>query len=391
MKAKLIKWVLPFVIILAGVGLMLLLGSWRPVAVKEAKKETGALVHVMSVSKARHQVVVEATGIVQAAREISVVPEVSGLITYVSPYFVAGGFIKKGEIMFQISDADYKLAVEQAKAKKVNAEYELSLAESRARIARAEWERIADKSDNAPNPLVLYEPQLKNARAALAAADAGLQQAQLELERTKVQAPFNCIVRSESVEIGQYVKSGSSMAVIAGTDSVEIAAPLALEELRWLDIPMQPKGGKGSPAVVTVRIGKEAYQWMGNIVRSQQEVDEKTRMVRVVIEVKEPYKLSGANQKYPLAINTFVEISIKGKTISGVISIPKAAFREDSTIWVMDSENKLRIKNVTAVRIERESVIIGEGLGQGDVVVVTNLSGAADGMKLRTSDKGNRL
>jgi RND family efflux transporter MFP subunit len=390
-KAKIIKWVLPFIIIFAGLGLTLLFGSRRPDSVKEEKKEAGALVNVINVSKSRHQVVVEATGTVQAAREISVVPEVSGLITYVSPYFVAGGFIQKGEIMFQISDADYKLAIEQARAKKVNAEYELSLAESRALIARAEWERIADKSDKSPNPLVLYEPQLKNARAALAAADAALQQAQLELERTRVAAPFNCIVRSESVETGQYVKSGSSVAVIAGTDSVEIAVPLALEELRWLDIPIQPKDGKGSLAVITVRVGDEAYQWTGHIVRSQQEVDEKTRMVRVVIEVKEPYRLSGLNQKYPLAINTFVEVSIKGKTISGGISIPKTAFREDSTVWVMDSENKLRIKKVTPLRIERERVIIGEGLGHGDIVVITNLSGAAEGMKLRTSDKGNRL
>ncbi len=386
MKAKL-KWILPFIIILAGVGLMLLLGSRRTVSVKETKKDAGALAHVMSVARGRHQVVIEATGTVQASREVSVVPEVSGLITYVSPDFVAGGFIQKGEIMFQISDADYKLAVEQARAKKVNAEYELSLAESRARIARAEWERIADKSDKSPNPLVLYEPQLKNARAALAAADAGLQQAQLELERTKVQAPFNCIVRSESVETGQYVKSGSSVAVIAGTDSVEIAAPLALEELRWLDIPGQPRVGKGSPAVVTIRVGQDAYQWNGHIIRSQQEVDEKTRMVKVVIGVKDPYKLSGANQKYPLAINSFVEVSLKGKTISGGISIPKAAFREDSTVWVMDTEKKLRIKNITPVRIEREQVIVAEGLEHGDMVVITNLSGAAEGMKLRPSDK----
>lgn len=388
MKEKIMKWVLPFIIILAGLGLMMLLNSSRAVSVKEVKKEMGALVHVMSAVQTKHQVVVEGTGIVQPSREITVVPEVSGLITYVSPYFVAGGFFKKSEIMFEISDADYKLAIEQAKAKKVNAEYELSIIESRARIARTEWEKIAINTDKSPNPLVLYEPQMKNARAALAAAAAALHQSQLELERTKVVAPFNCIVRSESVAAGQYVRAGSTAAVIAGTDSVEIAAPFALEELRWLDIPLQPKGGKGSPAVVTVRVGEDAYHWNGHIVRSQQEVDEKTRMVKIVIEVKEPYKLSGSNKKYPLAINTFVEVSIKGKTISG-ISIPKAAFRENSTVWVMDNENKLRIRNVTPVRTERETVIIGNGLSHGDVVVKTNLSGVADGMKLRISDKGN--
>ncbi len=388
MKEKIIKWVLPFIIILAGLGLLLLLGSRRAVSVKEVKKEMGALVHIINVVKANHQVVVEGTGTVQAAREITLVPEVSGLTTYVSPDFVAGGFVKKGEIMLEISDADYKSAVEQAKAKKVNAEYELSVTESRARIARAEWEKIANNTGKSPNPLVLHEPQMKNAGAALAAAEAALHQAQLELERTKIIAPFNCIVRSESVEPGQYVRAGSSIAVIAATDLAEIAVPLALEELRWLDIPIQAKGGKGSPAVVTVRVGEEAYQWNGHIVRSQQEVDEKTRMVKVVIEVKEPYKLSGSNKKYPLAINTFAEVSIKGKTISG-ISIPKTAFRENSTVWVMDNENKLRIRSVTPVRTERETVIIGDGLRPGDVVVNTNLSGAADGMKLRTSDKGN--
>lgn len=388
MKEKIIKWVLPFIIILAGLGLMLFFSSRRTVSVKEVKKETGALVHVMSVAQAKRQIVVEGTGTAQAAREITVAPEVSGLITYVSPYFVAGGFVKEGEVMFKILDADYQLAIEQAKAKKVNAEYQLAVTESRARIARAEWDRVENNADKSPNPLVLFGPQMKNARAELAAAAAAVHQAQLELERTKVVAPFNGIVRSESVEIGQYVRAGSSAAVIAGTDSAEIVVPLALQELKWIDVPQQAKGGRGSPAVVTVRVGEDAYQWNGHIVRSQHEVDEKTRMVKVVIEVKGPYGLSGGNKKYPLAINTFVEVSIKGRTISGIL-IPKAAFRENSTVWTMDNENKLRIRSVSPVRIERETVLIGDGLVHGDVVVVTNLSGVADGMKLRISDKGN--
>jgi multidrug efflux pump subunit AcrA (membrane-fusion protein) len=73
-----------------------------------------------------------------------------------------------------------------------------------------------------------------------------------------------------------------------------------------------------------------------------------------------------------------------------VVSIPRTAFREGSTVWVMDDEDKLRIRQVQAVRVERDRVFIRTGLEGNERLVLTTLSGAAEGMKLRPAEEETR-
>lgn len=392
MKRKLLKWVLPLVIVLFGAGVMAALVSNRPEPKRVTRSDPGALVRIHTVNKQIRQVIVNGTGTVQAAGEATVIPQVSGRAVKVAPSFVAGGFIRKGELLFEIEDTDYRLALEQAKAKKANAEYEVSVAESNARVARTEWERLGSNINGEPNPLTLHEPQLKNAHAALASAAAALEQAKLDLERTRVYAPFNCLVRSETVEQGQYVRAGNAVASLVRTDMVEVVVPLAFDEMSWLAIPRHGSGSSGSPAEVSIKVGDALYRWQGMVVRSLGEVDPKSRMINVVVRIDDPYDLSrkGAGRP-PLAVGSFVEVALRGKTLSQVVVIPRIAYRENNAVWIIDGGNKLRIKQVKPMRIERDDVIIGEGLNGGERVVLTSVSGAADGMKLRIAEEKGKL
>jgi RND family efflux transporter MFP subunit len=389
-KPKLLKWVIPLLIVLGGLIVMALLVHSRPVAVKEEKEDPGALVHIVKVKKGTGQAMVSGSGTVRSSREITLIPQVSGRVDYVHPSFVAGGFFRKGDLLFRIEDADYRLAVEQARAKKANAEYEISVTQSRALIARSEWERLQKDGDAEPNPLALHEPQLKNAQAALASAEASLAQALLDLERTSIHAPFSALVREESVEPGQYVRAGNPVAVLAGVGTAEIVVSLAPDETGWLDIPEQASGGRGSPATVTADTGAERNIWNGYIVRSLREVDAETRMVRIVVVVEDPYNLSSGKGNKPMQIGSFVGVILKGKKLQDVVSIPRTAFREGSTVWVMDDEDKLRIRQVQAVRVERDRVFIRTGLEGNERLVLTTLSGAAEGMKLRPAEEETR-
>lgn len=382
------KWIIAIVVLLAGAGIMGALVHKRPAPKRAKQPDPGALVHVLQVEKKRHQTRVTATGTVQAAGEVTIIPQVSGRVSHVATSFVAGGFFKAGELLFQIEDSDYLLAVEHARAKLAGAQYEISVAESKARVARSEWERVGDKKTGNVNPLVLHEPQLEHARAALASATASLKQAELDLARTKISAPFNCLVRSESVEPGQYVRAGTGVSVVAGTDMVEIIVPLPQDDLRWIEIPRQANGGTGSASIVKMKVGERVFEWRGNIIRSLREVDPKSRMVNIVVAVRDPYGLKGSNAA-ALPMGAFVEVVLLGKTLPGAVSIPRTALREDSTVWVMDGENKLRFRRVSPLKTEREHVLIGEGLNEKDLVVLTTLSGAADGMKLRAAAEGN--
>ncbi|UCD35559.1 MAG: hypothetical protein JSU90_01640, partial [Nitrospiraceae bacterium] len=154
-KTTLVKIVLPVLIVAAGAGIMAILTASRPAPRTEAKTDQGILVEVMEAKQADTAVFVRGTGTVEAAREMSVIPQVSGVVTHVSPALKVGGFAGKDEVLFEIEDTDYRLALEQALSARANAEYTLATTESQARVARSEWEQLSEGNDTPPNPLAL--------------------------------------------------------------------------------------------------------------------------------------------------------------------------------------------------------------------------------------------
>jgi RND family efflux transporter MFP subunit len=383
-RRKLLNLVIPILILLIGAGIMAFLIKSRPEPKKDEKRDDGTLVTTFTVKKEDREVIVTGTGTVEAAQEVSIIPQVSGSTIYVSPSMVAGGVFHEGDLLFEIEDTDYRLGLEQAKAEKAKAEYDLAKTESQARIARTEWKRLNKDTAKEPNPLVVYEPQLKNARASLASAEAAVEQAELNLSRTKIRAPFNCRIRSENIDLGQYVSTGKSVAVVAGTDAAEILVPLSLDKLSWIKIPRPGSQEKGSHAVIAMTISGQTYEWNGEIIRSLGEVDTRSRMMQVVVNVRDPYRLLEKDDGgIVLSTGTFVEVSIKGKKLSGVFLLPRTSVRDNATVWIMDDENMLRIRPVTIVRQERAEVLVSEGLTEGERIVMTSLAGVSDGMKLR--------
>jgi RND family efflux transporter MFP subunit len=388
-KKKLLKIAVPVLILILGIVIMKGIMAKRHVPEKKKKADMGILVDVLKAEKKRTEITVKGTGITAAARELSLIPEVSGRIVYTSSDMVEGGFVKKDQVVFKIEEADYRLALERANSVKAKAEYDFEEMETRAEIARSEWDRINEGKNSTPNPLVLFEPQLKNARAALASASAQVEQAMLDLNRAVVTAPFDARVRSENIETGQYVRAGEQVAVIADTQRAEISVPFTLDDIRWLNIPEYGGGGIAPEAVVQLNVGGEIYSWKGRAVRSTGEVDPQTRMMKVIVEVKDPYRLLKGrdNPGQVLAPGTFVEVHIKGRVFKDIITLPRKVLHDNSTVWVMDKNGELSIRNVVLLKKEKNIVLVKEGLDEGDMVVLTNISGAADSMKLRTANK----
>ncbi|MDJ0722554.1 MAG: efflux RND transporter periplasmic adaptor subunit [Desulfobacterales bacterium] len=384
-RTILIKLILPLAILAVGfVGMGAIVNS-RTAPAKQAGPPLGPLVETLTVQAGDHQVQVHVTGTVQSRRRAEIMPQVSGRVTRLAPGFEAGGFFREGELLFEIEVDDYRLAVEKTKAEVVRSEYELAKIESEARVARVEWERLDLDNKDRPNPLVLYEPQLANARAALAAAKADLTQRRLDVRRTKVRAPFNGRIQEESIDPGQYVVAGQSVAVVAGTDTAEIVVPVPLNELRWLEVPRRP-GDKGSSARVHLDVGGHPVSWEGRIDRGLGDVDPKGRMARLVVAVEDPYGLSRDDDRrmfMDLSEGLFVQVILNGRRMEDIVAIPAEALRSDATVWIMAPDNKLAIRTVSVLRRERDTVLVRGGLATGDQLIITRLSGAAPGMALR--------
>jgi len=383
-RDKFLKIALPLLIIVAAIALFAVLMLLKKHPPKLPSVAKGALVEVLPVTREDVAISISASGTVQAHREISLEPQVSGKVVKLGNRFASGAFFAKGDLLLQIEPTDYRLAVEQAEAALARAEVELATTEGQAAIAREEWQRLDLQGDAEPSPLVLYEPQLKNARANVASARASLEMARLNLQRTTLVAPYDLRIRSEQVDLGQFVRSGNKIATLTSSARAEVIASLPNDDLKWLTIPGPGVKAFGSEGQITLRQGETDRVWQGRIDRALGEVDPRGRMVQVAVTVDDPYLLKQNSSQPPyLEVGMFVNVALDGPLLKQVVVLPRRALRDNRSVWLASADNLLEIRPVEILRLEKERVLISGGLEPGDRVILTTLTGAADGMQLR--------
>jgi len=384
-----LKIILPLLILIAGFTGFKMLSQMKKTPHRQPPQQQGVLVDIVNPISGDYQVTVHATGTARAAREISLVPEVSGKVIKISPQLVSGGRFRKGEMLLKIDPSNYQLAVEKARSDIARAEVALATEQEQAKLALDEWQRIdiADKGE--PGPLVSREIQLKQQRANLAAAKANLKLAELNLQRTTLKAPFNGRISQEQVDLGQYLRAGSSIGKLSGTDRAEIYVPLPYAELQWLEIPKNNSQKKGATVDISLP-GQSHPRWQGKIIRSLGEIDPTTRMATVIVAVDSPYNQSQSTDQADLETGMFVDIQLKGKSLKNIVTIPRKALRNNRQVWVINNENRLQIKQVEIARREKDRLLVSDGLDANDRIVTTSLAAAAEGMLLRPLKRGQQ-
>lgn len=392
-----LRRLIPVLLLALGIGGAVLLASSREPPRRRAPSTRAMAVEVMPVRQEQRSIRVTSNGVIQPRVEASIAAEVSGKVLWVNPSLVVGGLLREGDVMLRIDPADYRLAVDKARFAVAQADKNLALERSSARVARSEWQRLgrATRARGTPNALVLREPQLKAARAALASARADLQMAQLNLRRATVRAPFNLRVRAKQVDRGQYVRTGQTLVTVYGTDVAEVVVPLPVAELRWLEIPRavgkRAARVKGTPATVRLKTGKKVHERQGRLVRSVGEVDRTGRMSRVVVAIDDPYSLraDAKDRRVEFEIGAFVEVALAGRTLERVVPIPAYAIRAGGKVWVVGADDTLEIREVTTARVTADEALVVRGLKAGDRVVLSNITNAVQGMRIEprpTSD-----
>ena len=386
-----LRRLLPLAVLARGAAGMMVLVKTGKAPKRKPQVDKGLLVRVMEVKRSTRQVEVVGNGEVRPRREVSVVPQVAGKVEWVNPRFIAGGSLRAGEVMFKVEQADYRVGTERALAAVARAEQALALEKSSARVAKQEWERLGSTvGSGKPSPLVLREPQLKAAQAALASAKADLKLARLNLSRTVLRAPFNCRVRQEAVDRGQYVAPGRAVGQVFGTDRAEVVVPLAVPEMQWLNVPRSGASDAAidAPVKLSLTTGSETFSWQGKLIRTMGEIDPAGRMSRVVVAVDDPYgfNLPADDPRPELEMRSFVRAAIQGKVLNNVAAIPAEALRLGSVVWLADKEDKLDVRKVKVARLTDDEALVTAGLSDGDRVVLTSISGAVTGMKLRVRD-----
>lgn len=382
MSSKSLKIVIPVIVLFAGIAAAVAITSARKSPPRVDRPPLGPLVEVLPIEVADVPVVVSGHGEVTARVAVDIVPQVAGQVVATHLSLVAGGFFRSGEVLVEIDPRDYELAVERAQAAVARAKVTLEREQAEAEVAREEWYGL--HPDEEPTGLVIREPQIRQAEAEHAAALADLSVARLNLERTRLSLPFDGVVVSENVDVGQFVGNGSRLATVFGTDVVEVRVPLDSREMAWFDVPARG-GGKGSAAEISATFGGSLSVWKGRVTRMEAQVDQMSRMVHVVIEVPKPYDTSSGHPA--LLPGSFVDVSIFGRTLDGVIAVPRYAVREGERVWVF-ADGTLQIREVEVLRADRQQTLIASGLEAGDLVIVSSLDAVTEGMTVRNAAGG---
>lgn len=380
MSGKL-KYILPVAILAFSALSAMLIIAAKPDLTPKAPEIKPRLIRVVTVRAQDVQMTLASQGTVTPRTESVLVSEVAGLIKSVSPSFVAGGFFEKDEILVRLDVSDYEFAMIQARQQVAQAELVFQLEKQQGEIAQDEWRQLNDT----PIPsLVAREPQLAQADATLNAANAALQQAELNLKRAFIRAPFAGRIRTKSADVGQYVIRGMAVAQIYSIDYAEVRLPLPDNQLQFLDMAFDFRGNEkdshGPEVLLRANFAGSQQTWQATLTRIEAEIDNRSRMIHVVARAENPYGRSQDKNRPPLAAGLFVQAEISGKQYKNIYAIPREAIKSNSQVLVIEQENKLYARNVKILRLDGETAYISEGLVNGEMVCLSKLDTFVDGM-----------
>ena len=362
-----------FIVVVFSFGAMTLMAT-APVLKPAATKPVPITVRIREVKPEIVKLKVHSQGSVMPSTESQLIPEVSGRITWMSSKLVAGGYFEKDEILARVDELDYKNDLNRARSKLIRAEAEQQHAQFEfQRLKSLEQRQLTSRS------------QMENSLRALRVADATLQdarvnfqQASQNLERTQIKAPFTGLVRSEQVDIGQFISRGAAIATLYASDLVEVRQPIADRQLAFLNLPATLRGELPEQLQPEVTLSTEyagqKLSWRGHIVRTEAEIDISSRMVHLVARVP------NHPDQAPLSVGLFVEAEIEGLSAENIVVLPRSAMRNNDQVLIVDAEDKLRFRPIEPLRLYQDNVLIKAGLRDGDRVCLSPLQTAIDGM-----------
>lgn len=399
--SKIIKVLFIPLLILAGAAVAgFALFNARDKPSKATQEERAVAVETLEVERTEHTMDVEAAGTVIPARQLDVYPQASGRLTWLYESLDPGTFVDQGQALFRIDEQDYRRSIEELEAAVKQAQAQVDLERGHHEAAKEDWQHYnsrAGQSDGAQREapaLAVREPQLASAEANLEAARARLATAETQLGRTSFRAPFNAVIVDASAEIGQLVGSQAQIARLVGTDEFRVRVSVRADRLDHIALP-GIEGAKGSAVTVRQHIGDREVVRKGRVLRLLSNLEPGSRMARVLVEVDDPYGLDQAEETdarpYPMLLDAYVDVRIEGRQTADLVEIPRKALQEGDRALVVDPDDgRLAIRDLKIEWRREDTVLVSEGLDDGDRVIVSPLATPVDGMKLRDLGEDER-
>ena len=390
-------------IVVVSVALAALLISLAPEPTRIEQPPQVPFVQTGPVSAGSGSIPVFGSGTVRPGAEVAVVPQVGGRVVWVDPGFKSGGRVRAGQTVFRIEEVHYRFRVQEAEATVAASRAAFLREQEQASIARSQFELYAaPRGDETPpsdaNPLALREPQLNAARAALSRDEARLADARLALSKTRVTAPFNGLVRDESVNVGQVVSPGQPVGRLIASDAVEVVVPLSDSDAAMIPGLWDLNAGDGKRDVsarVIARYGEARYAWQGYVDRAEASLDEQTRTIDVIVRVPEPLTAgdptdgnASPGSSPPLLVGEFVEVEIEGLVLERYFKVPRASLKPGNEVWMVKA-GVVKLVPVRVLQRADDEVFVTGSLEHGLAVITGGVQFATEGMPVQTETDGS--
>lgn len=410
----------------------------KPAPTEKPPGEPGRLVRVFRAERTSHRLAIETFGTSRAAHSWTAIAEVRGRALEVHPRFEPGELLPAGAVLVRIDPADYEATLKRLEAEleakraqqqenlqtEANLQQIARLQQRQCELARAEYERQAtlyergavslatlQAAENAyvtaltawqqtRNSLALLPIERELLEASIRVIQPQQAQAARDLARCEIRLPRAARCAEKWVEIDEVVAPGQQLGRFLSLDIAEVVAmveprkmpalfPEGVEQLGTLDLTNGERLDESLvralnvPAEVHWGLGARGAVWYGRVARIAGSLEPGTRTAPVVIEVPDPYKDVTPGIRPPLVPDAFCRVVIYGDTVDDVVVIPRDALHGDRVYVLRDG--RLHIASVEVLALEAETAVVREGIAPGELIILTDLFPASEGMALRAS------
>jgi RND family efflux transporter MFP subunit len=380
----LLRWTAPIIVIAGGALVARQLIAQRQAPPKIEPPPRVLPVDVITVDQRDNPASLQVFGSVRPLRTLVLRPTVGGPIQEIHPELLEGGLIGEGETILRVDRRDYLLALDVARSNLVAAQADLDIELGSAAVAAREWKLLEGSIEvtDAGRKLALREPYLARRRSEVESARTRVAQAELDLERTEIKAPFNALVLSETAEVGGQAVVGAELARMVDRSRFAVEVSVPAERLALLQ-------REGATARILLPNGERE----GTLERVLGEVDAEGRMTRLQVTINDPLGSTdpgGTPQQHAPAVllGAYAEVLLPCRPIEGSISVPRAALREGDSVWIADANDELQIRQVDVVMRRPDDVLVVAGLKAGERVITSAVAVPLPGLKLAPRTKG---
>ena len=329
-----------------------------------AKKEQQAgpqatLVKTMKVITRTTPIVYDYTGFVEATQEMNLAPQVTGQI--IAKNFKGGDTVQAGQVLYEIDPRTYRANLLSAEGNLASARAALANAEMDAERYTKLYEQNAVSKQMLDNAVTARD----QARASVTALEGLLLNAQINMEETKVTAPFTGRTDTSSVEVGNYVEAGkTTLTKISNTDPVFVK--FSISEPEYLTLAATTTGGGASLDNLTAVLANgETYDMKGQVTEVNRGISDNTGTLTIKATFQNPNK--------KLLPGMFAHIQATGGVRDNALLIPQRSVAElmyKKFVYIVGNDNKVTMKEIKLGQTVGRLVMVNSGLTGEETLVV---------------------